>query len=93
MEQDRTPVTETATTAGTAPTTDNLPAADGAGVRSQGHPLDPISLAFGAIFVILGLAFLSGLDVSGLEAPGAWAAVLASVGVLLLAIGARRQKR
>lgn len=61
--------------------------------RSHRHDLDPLSLAFGVVFVILGAAFLAGLDVSTLDAPNAWAAGLTSVGVLLLALGARRQKR
>lgn len=58
---------------------------------SHRHPMDAISLAFGAIFVILGVVFLTGFDVSTLDGPETWTAVLASVGALLLAIGARRQ--
>lgn len=62
-------------------------------VDTHHHDLDPLSLAFGVVFVILGGAFLAGLDVSTLGAPSLWAAGLTSVGVLLLALGARRQKR
>jgi MYXO-CTERM domain-containing protein len=55
--------------------------------------MDAISLAFGAIFVVLGLVFLTDFDVSTLEGPETWTAALAVVGVLLLGLGARRQNR
>jgi hypothetical protein len=55
--------------------------------------MDPISLAFGVIFVTIGVIFLAGFDASSLSGPGAWTAFLAVLGVLLVAIGARRQNR
>ena len=60
---------------------------------SHRHGLDPFSLAFGVMFAIVGLVFLGGFDASTLDVPGASAGLLGAVGVLLLAIGARRQKR
>jgi hypothetical protein len=60
---------------------------------SHSHPLDAISLAFGVIFATIGAVFLSGYDVSDLDGAGFWVALLGAGGVLLLAIGARRQKR
>ena len=60
---------------------------------SHRHAMDPISLAFGVILVTLGLVFLADFDASSVSGPGAWTAFLAVVGVLLVAIGARRQNR
>ena len=58
------------------------------------HPVDTISLAFGAIFVILGSVFLFGdVDASSISAAWAWAGFLGAVGLLLLAIGFRRHRR
>lgn len=62
--------------------------------RQHTHPVDTISLAFGAIFVILGSVFLFGdVDASSISAAWAWAGFLGAVGLLLLAIGFRRHRR
>ena len=55
------------------------------------HPLDPISLAFGIIFTILGAVFLFG-DISAASVSMAWfwAGVFGAIGLLLLAVGVRR---
>jgi hypothetical protein len=56
--------------------------------------MDPISLAFGLIFCVLGLAFLLGdLDASTLSGAWAWAGSFGVFGVLLVAIGLRWQRR
>lgn len=58
------------------------------------HPLDPISLAFGAIFTILGAVFLFGdIDAASLSMAWVWAAASGAVGLLLLAVGLRRHRR
>ena len=58
------------------------------------HPLDTISLAFGAIFVILGAVFLFGdVDAASISPAWAWAGFLGAVGLLLVAVGLRRRQR
>ena len=55
------------------------------------HDVDWVSLAFGAIFATVGIAFLVGdLDVSDLSTPLVVATSLAMVGVILLALALRR---
>ncbi len=55
------------------------------------HPLDPISLAFGAIFTILGAVFLFGdVDAASLSMAWVWAGLFGATGLVLLAIGVRR---
>lgn len=57
------------------------------------HPLDPISLAFGVIFTIVGAAFLFGdIEAASLSIAWAWAGLFGTIGLLLLAIGIRRQR-
>lgn len=61
--------------------------------QSQSHPLDTISLAFGAIFTILGAVFLFGdVDAETLSMAWAWSGLLGAVGLLLLAIGVKRHR-
>ena len=58
------------------------------------HPLEPISLAFGAIFVMLGLAFVFGdIDPDTISAAWIWACVFGALGLLLMAVGIRRHRR
>lgn len=58
------------------------------------HPFDPISLAFGAIFTILGAVFLFGdFDAASLGIAWLWASVFGAFGLLLLAVGIRRHRR
>lgn len=58
------------------------------------HPLDPISLAFGAIFTIMGAVFLFGnIEAASLSLAWLWAALFGAVGLLLLAVGVRRHQR
>ena len=58
------------------------------------HPLDPISLALGIIFTLLGAVFLFGdIDAASVSMAWLWAAVFGSIGLLLLAVGIRRQNR
>ena len=58
------------------------------------HPLDPISLAFGAIFTILGTAFLFGdIDAESLSMAWLWSSLFGAIGLLLLAVGVRRHRR
>ena len=58
------------------------------------HPLNPVALAFGMLFVALGLAFAVGdVDMSDLSAGWASAGVLMTVGVLLLAAAIGRHRR
>lgn len=58
------------------------------------HLLDTISLAFGAIFMVLGAVFLFGdVDASTISPAWAWAGFLGAVGLLLLAVGLRRHRR
>ncbi len=54
------------------------------------HPLDPISLALGLIFAVIGGAFLFG-DVDAANASPAWVVVslFGALGVILIAIGLR----
>ena len=57
------------------------------------HDVDWVSLAFGAIFATVGIAFLLGdLDVSDLSTPLVVAASLAMVGVISLALALRRSR-
>jgi hypothetical protein len=58
------------------------------------HPLDPISIAFGAIFTLIGALFLLGdVDAATLNAGWAWAGLSAAFGMLFIAIGVRRHQR
>lgn len=58
------------------------------------HPLDPISLTFGAMFTIVGAVFLFGdIDAASVSMAWVWAPFLAAIGLLLLAIGIRRHQR
>lgn len=60
---------------------------------THSHPLDPISLAFGVVFTILGGVFFFGnIDTSELSMAWAWAGLFGAVGLLLLAVGARRHR-
>ena len=60
----------------------------------QSHPLDPISLAFGAIFAILGAVFLFGdIDAESVSMAWAWAGLFGAIGLLLIAVGVRRYRR
>ena len=55
------------------------------------HPLEPISLAFGVIFAILGLVFVFGdIDAKNVSSAWVWAALFGAIGLLLLAVGVRR---
>ena len=58
------------------------------------HELDPISLAFGVIFTLLGAVFLFGdIDAANVSMAWAWAALFGAVGLLLLAVGIRRHRQ
>ena len=58
------------------------------------HPLDPISLAFGIIFTVLGAVFLFGdIDAASVSMAWVWAAVFGGIGLLLFAVGIRRHLR
>ena len=58
------------------------------------HSLEPISLAFGTIYVILGLVFVFGdIDADSISAAWIWASVSGAIGLLLLAVGLRRHRR
>ncbi|MEA2433660.1 MAG: hypothetical protein QOG54_1117 [Actinomycetota bacterium] len=58
------------------------------------HELDPISLAFGAIFATIGIVFLVGdVDASLVNGAWGWAALFGVTGLLLLAVGVRLQRR
>lgn len=58
------------------------------------HPLDPISLALGTIFVIPGAVFLFG-DVNATDLNFAWigAALFGAIGLLLIALGLKRHAK
>jgi hypothetical protein len=57
------------------------------------HPLNPVSLAFGVLFLGLGLAFSLDVDMSDLSARWAWAGGFIAIGVLLLAAAVGRHRR
>ena len=58
------------------------------------HELDPISAAFGVIFATIGFIFLFGdVDASLVSPEWGWAALFGITGLLLLALGVRRQRR
>jgi hypothetical protein len=58
------------------------------------HGLDPISVAFGVIFAVLGFTFLLGdVDASKLSGAWGWAGLFGALGFLLIAMGVRRQRR
>jgi hypothetical protein len=58
------------------------------------HDLDVVSVAFGAIFAVLGFVFLIGdVDASGLSSTWGWVAFLGALGVVLVALGARLHRR
>jgi hypothetical protein len=57
------------------------------------HPLNPVSLAFGVLFLGLGLAFSLDVDMSDLSAGWAWAGSFITIGVLLLAAAVGRHHR
>lgn len=58
------------------------------------HRLNPVSLAFGVLFVGIGLAFsLGDIDMSDLSSGWVWGAVSMAIGVLLLAAAAGRHRR
>lgn len=63
-------------------------------VNLHAHPLDPISLALGTIFVIPGAIFLFG-DVSATDLNFAWigAALFGAIGLLLIALGLKRHAK
>ena len=56
------------------------------------HPLDPISLALGLIFAVVGGVFLFG-DIDAANANPAWIVVsfFGAIGLCLVAIGLRRK--
>jgi hypothetical protein len=58
------------------------------------HDLDIVSVAFGVVFAIAGLVFLlADVDASNIGSPGGWIALLGALGILLVAMGARRHRR
>ena len=58
------------------------------------HALDPTSLAFGAIFTILGAVFFFGdIDAANLGMAWLWASLFGAIGLLLLAVGVRRYRK
>ena len=58
------------------------------------HPLNPVSLVFGILFLGLGLAFSFGdVDASDLSAGWVWAGALCAFGLLLVAAAAGRHRR
>jgi hypothetical protein len=63
-------------------------------VDAHQHPLDPISLALGTIFVIPGAVFLFG-DVNATDLNLAWAGagLFGAIGLLLIALGLKRHAR
>ena len=57
------------------------------------HPLNPVPLAFGVLFLALGLAFSVGdVDMSDLSAGWVWAGAFTTIGVLLVAAAAGRHR-
>jgi hypothetical protein len=58
------------------------------------HDLEPISVAFGVIFATLGAVFLFGdLDASMVSPEWGWGSLFGVMGLLLLAVGVRLQRR
>ena len=54
------------------------------------HPLDPVSLVFGATFAFLGLLFLiADVDVSSLHLEWIWPVPLIVLGALIIALAIR----
>jgi hypothetical protein len=60
----------------------------------QRHDLDPIALVFGAVFVVIGLAYaVAGLDWIGSDRGWLLGAVLIGVGVAGVVSATRRRSR
>ena len=57
------------------------------------HPLNPIALAFGVIFTLLGLVFVfADIDADSVSAAWLWASLLGAIGLVLIAVGVRRHR-
>jgi hypothetical protein len=57
----------------------------------KSHPFDPVSFAFGLLFLLTGAALLSGeFDLADLSGRGILVLPVLFLGVLLVAVGARR---
>ena len=57
----------------------------------KAHPFDPVSFAFGLLFLVTGAAFVSGeIDLADLTGRGILVLPVLFVGVLLVAVGIRR---
>lgn len=57
------------------------------------HPLDPLALAFGVIFGLLGLVFVFiDIDADSVSAAWLWAGLLGAIGLVLIAAGVRRHR-
>jgi hypothetical protein len=60
----------------------------------KSHPFDPVSFAFGLVFLSMGAALLSGaFDLADLSGRGIIVLPVLFLGVLLVAVGARRMLR
>ena len=57
------------------------------------HPLNLLSLMFGLIFMVLGLAFsVGGIDLSEISESWIWGGTLSALGVVLLAAAIGRHR-
>jgi hypothetical protein len=55
------------------------------------HPFDPVSFAFGVLFLVIGAALLTGeFDLADLSGRGILVLPVLFLGLLLVAIGTRR---
>ena len=57
----------------------------------KAHPFDPVSFAFGLLFLVTGAALVSGeIDLADLTGRGILVLPVLFIGVLLVAVGIRR---
>ena len=60
----------------------------------SGHDLDPVSLVFGAVFALLGLAFLLlPVDAASIHLERVWPVMVMAMGLLIVALSARGSRR
>src|SRR5207237_949 len=59
----------------------------------SGHDLDPVSLVFGAVFALLGLAFLLlPVDAASIHLERVWPVMVMAMGLLIVALSARGRR-